>query len=51
MTRSNFKGIPDCEPTRVLKPGPTGFPPLGVQPGVVGHDKYSPFITIKGSNA
>ncbi len=46
----NFKGIPDFKPARVLKPGPTGFPPLGVQPGAVGDDKYSPFITINGSS-
>jgi len=46
----NFKGIPDFGPTRVLTPGPTGFPPLGAQPGAVGDDLYSPFIRIKGSS-
>ncbi len=45
----NFKGIPDFSPTRVLKPGPTGFPPLGAQPGAVGDDLYSPFIRLEGS--
>jgi len=46
----NFKGIPDFSPTRVLTPGPTGFPPLGAQPGAVGDDLYSPFIRIEGSS-
>ena len=46
----NFKGIPDFSPTRVLKPGPTGFPPLGAQPGAVGDDLYSPFIRLEGSD-
>lgn len=45
----NFAGVPDFSPTRVLKPGPTGFPPLGVQPGAVGDDLYSPFIRLDGS--
>ncbi len=45
----NFKGIPDFTPMRLLKPGPTGFPALGAQPGAVGDDNYSPFIKIKGS--
>lgn len=46
----NFRGIPDFSPTRVLKPGPTGFPPLGVQPGAIGDDLYSPFIRLQGSD-
>jgi hypothetical protein len=45
----NFPGIPDFSPMRVLKPGPTGFPPLGAQPGAVGDDLYSPFIKLEGS--
>jgi hypothetical protein len=45
----NFPGIPDFSPTRVLKPGTTGFPPLGAQPGAVGDDLYSPFIRLEGS--
>lgn len=46
----NFKGIPDFSPTRTLTPGPTGFPPLGAQPGAVGDDLYSPFIRLAGSD-
>ncbi|MGI8757660.1 MAG: DUF7482 domain-containing protein [Acidimicrobiales bacterium] len=45
-----FKGIPDFSPDRTLSPGPTGFPPLGAQPGAVGDDLYSPFIRLAGSN-
>lgn len=45
----NFKGVPDFKPSRTLAPGPTGFPPLGAQPGAVGDDRYSPFIRLNGS--
>ncbi len=44
-----FRGIPDFSPTRVLTPGPTGFPPAAAQPGAVGDAKYSPFIRVAGS--
>lgn len=44
-----FEGIPDFSPTRVLAPGPTGFPPAKVAPGAVGDANYSPFIRIDGS--
>jgi hypothetical protein len=45
----NFQGIPDFSPTRVFKPGPTGFPPAAAAPGAVGDAKYSPFIQVAGS--
>lgn len=45
----HFAGIPDFSPTRVLTPGPTGFPPAKVAAGSVGDAKYSPFIRIAGS--
>jgi len=45
----HFAGIPDFSPARVLKPGPTGFPPSEATPGAVGDAKYSPFIRIAGS--
>jgi len=45
----NFAGIPDFSPTRVLTPGPDGFPPAKAAPGAVGDAKYSPFIRIAGS--
>lgn len=45
----HFAGIPDFHPTRVLKAGPTGFPPSQATPGSVGDAKYSPFIRIEGS--
>ena len=45
----HFEGVPDFSPTRVLEPGPTGFPPAKVAPGAVGDANYSPFIRISGS--
>ena len=45
----NFEGIPDFSKTRLLKPGPNGFPPAVAAPGAVGDAKYSPFIQVKGS--
>ena len=45
-----FKGVPDFSPTRVLTPGPTGFPPAAAVPGATGDANYSPFIRIAGSN-
>lgn len=44
-----FAGIPDFSPTRVLTPGPTGFPPDAAVPGSVGGANYSPFFRIAGS--
>lgn len=45
----NFAGIPDFSPTRVLTPGPNGFPPAKAAPGAIGDAKYSPYIRIAGS--
>jgi hypothetical protein len=42
-------GAPDFSPTRVLEPGPQGFPPAKAQPGGVADDSYSPFIRLAGS--
>ncbi len=46
----HFKGEPDFSPTRVLVPGPNGFPPAKVAPGAVAGPGYSPFIRIAGSD-
>ncbi|HLQ56482.1 MAG TPA: hypothetical protein VK162_19720 [Streptosporangiaceae bacterium] len=46
----HFAGAPNFSPTRVLVPGPTGFPPAKFAPGAVAGPGYSPFIRIKGSN-
>lgn len=43
-------GKPDFSPTRVLEPGPTGFPPVAASPGAVGDLHYSPFVQIAGTN-
>jgi hypothetical protein len=40
-----FQGTVDFSPTRVLVPGPTGFPPAQAEPGAVGDAAYSPLIT------
>lgn len=44
-----FQGIPDFSPTRVLTPGPDGFPPAAAHPGAIGDAKYSPFMRVAGS--
>jgi hypothetical protein len=46
----HFAGAPDFSPTRVAKPGPTGFPLAKFAPGAVAGPGYSPFIRIAGSN-
>jgi hypothetical protein len=46
----DFAGVPDFSPTRILVPGPNGFPPAQFQPGAVGGPGYSPFIRISGSD-
>ncbi len=43
-------GKPDFSPTRVLEPGPTGFPPLAARPGADGDLHYSPFVRVAGTN-
>jgi hypothetical protein len=44
-----FQGAPDFSPTRIARPGPTGFPLADFQPGAVARPGYSPFIRIDGS--
>jgi hypothetical protein len=46
----HFAGAPDFSPTRVAKPGPTGFPLAKFAPGAVAGPGYSPFIRIAGSD-
>lgn len=46
----DFKGIPNFSPTRLLIPGPHGFPPLAAQPGAMGRLYYSPFVRIQGTS-
>jgi len=46
---AHFEGIPNFSPTRVLKAGPTAFPPAAAVPGAVGDAHYSPFVRFAGS--
>jgi hypothetical protein len=46
----HFAGAPDFSPTRIAKPGPTGFPLAKFAPGAVAGHGYSPFIRIAGSS-
>ncbi len=46
-----FKGMIDFKAKRIFVPGPTGFPPLGAQPGAMGDMKYSPLVRIEGTDA
>jgi hypothetical protein len=46
----HFAGAPNFSPTRIAKPGPTGFPLAKFAPGAVAGRGYSPFIRIAGSN-
>lgn len=47
---TDFAGVPDFSPTRVLVPGsPQPFPPAVATPGGVGDAHYSPFIRFRGS--
>jgi len=45
-----FVGGVDFSPSRVLTPGPTGFPPLAAQPGSIARAGYSDLIRV-GTNA
>jgi hypothetical protein len=45
-----FAGAPNFKPTRVLVPGPNGFPPAKFAPGAVAGPSYSPFIRFAGSD-
>ena len=42
----NFSASVDFSPTRVVVPGPTGFPPAAASPGAVGEAGYSPLIEL-----
>ena len=46
----DFAGTPDFSPTRVVTPGPTGFPLAAFTPGAIAGPGYSPFIRIAGSD-
>ncbi len=46
---TQFEGVPNFSPRRMLKAGPTGFPPAVAKPGAVGDAHYSPFIRFRGS--
>jgi hypothetical protein len=46
----HFAGAPDFSPTRIAKPGQTGFPLAKFAPGAVAGHGYSPFIRIAGSS-
>ncbi len=41
-----FPATVDFTPERSVVPGPTGFPPLAVQPGAIGQPGYSPLIQL-----
>jgi hypothetical protein len=42
----DFPASVDFTPTRVVVPGPTGFPPAAAAPGAVGEDGYSPLVQL-----
>jgi len=42
----DFPATVDFSPTRVVVPGPTGFPPSMALPGAVGEPDYSPLIEL-----
>lgn len=42
----DFPAGVDFSPTRVLTPGPNGFPPVAAQPGAVGDTGYSPLVQL-----
>ncbi len=42
----NFPASVDFTPTRVVVPGPTGFPPAAASPGAIGDAGYSPLIEL-----
>jgi hypothetical protein len=41
-----FPATVNFSPSRVLVPGPTGFPPVEAQPGAVGEAGYSPLVRV-----
>lgn len=42
----DFPASVDFSPSRVLVPGPAGFPPAQAQPGAVGEPGYSPLVRV-----
>lgn len=44
--RIDFPKTVDFRPSRVVVPGPTGFPPSAAEPGAVGEWGYSPLIQM-----
>ena len=42
----DFPASVDFSPTRVIVPGPTGFPPAAAQAGAVGEPGYSPLVQV-----
>lgn len=44
--RIDFPASVDFTPSRVVVPGPDGFPPDAAAPGAVGEDGYSPLIQL-----
>lgn len=42
----NFPASVDFSPSRVVVPGPTGFPPAAASPGAVGEPGYTPLIEL-----
>lgn len=46
-----FAGTVDFSPSRVLRPSPTGFPPLMAAPGSVAGRGYSDLVRVEGSPA
>ncbi|MBV9957940.1 MAG: hypothetical protein JO360_05935, partial [Acidobacteria bacterium] len=45
-SRVDFKGSPDFSPTRVVVPGPTGFPLLTARPGARAGLFYTPYVQV-----
>ncbi len=43
-----FSGTVNFRPSRVVVPGPQGFPPARFQAGAVGDGQYSPLVTVNG---
>jgi hypothetical protein len=42
----DFPASVDFSPTRIVVPGPTGFPPAAAQPGAIGEPGYSPLVQV-----
>lgn len=42
----DFSGTVDFGPSRMVVPGPTGFPPADARPGAIGDDLYSPIVQL-----